>query len=117
VLIGNDLATAVLVLALLFVNDSGDIWIIYVVALAYGFSQQVGAAARSGLVAGMLPDDLLAQANGVLESARSGIRIAAPVAGAGLCSSRDSATSSRRRCCARSCPPSCSARAASGWPR
>jgi hypothetical protein len=44
----------------------------------------VGAAARSGLVAGMLPDDLLAQANGLLESARSGIRIAAPVAGAGL---------------------------------
>jgi MFS family permease len=84
VLIGNDLATAVMVLALLFVNDSGDVWIIYVVALAYGFSQQVAAAARSGLVAGMLPDDLLPQANGVLESARSGIRIIAPVAGAGL---------------------------------
>jgi hypothetical protein len=84
VLIGNDLATAVVVLALLFVNDSGDVWIIYAVALAYGFSQQVGAAARSGLVAGMLPGELLAQANGVLESARSGIRIAAPVAGAGL---------------------------------
>ena len=82
-LIGNDLATAVMVLALLFVNDSGDVWIIYAVALAYGFSQQVGAAARSGLVAGMLPDDLLPQANGVLESARSGIRIVAPVAGAG----------------------------------
>ena len=73
-----------MVLALLFVNDSGDVWIIYAVALAYGFSQQVGAAARSGLVAGMLPDDLLPQANGVLESARSGIRIIAPVAGAGL---------------------------------
>lgn len=84
VLIGNDLATAVMVLALLFVHDGGDVWIIYLVALAYGFSQQVGAAARSGLVAGMLPDDLLPQANGVLESARSGIRIIAPVAGAGL---------------------------------
>ena len=84
VLIGNDLVTAVMVLALLFINDSGDVWIIYAVALAYGFSQQVGAAARSGLVAGMLPDELLPQANGLLESARSGIRIAAPVAGAGL---------------------------------
>src|SRR6476646_9440746 len=72
------LATAALVLCLLFVNDSGDVWIIYAVALAYGFSQQVGAAARSGLVAGMLPDDLLPPANGVLESARSGIRIVAP---------------------------------------
>jgi MFS family permease len=84
VLIGNDLATAVVVLALLLVHDRGDVWIIYAVALLYGFSQQVGAAARSGLVAGMLPDELLPQANGVLESARSGIRIAAPVAGAGL---------------------------------
>ena len=84
VLIGNDLTTGVIVLALLFVHSSGDVWIIYAVSLAYGFSQQVGAAARSGLVAGMLPDDLLPQANGVLESARSGIRIAAPVAGAGL---------------------------------
>jgi MFS family permease len=84
VLIGNDLATAVVVLALLLVRDAGDVWIIYAVALLYGFSQQVGAAARSGLVAGMLPDELLPQANGVLESARSGIRIAAPVAGAGL---------------------------------
>src|ERR1700704_6401837 len=84
VLIGNDLVTAVIVLGLLFVNDGGDVWIIYAVALAYGFSQQVGAAARTGLVAGMLPDDLLAQANGLLESARSGIRIAAPVASAGL---------------------------------
>jgi hypothetical protein len=84
VLVANDLSTAVVVLALLFVRSADDIWIIYVVALAYGFSQQVGAAARGGLVAGMLPDELLPLANGVLESARSGIRIAAPVAGAGL---------------------------------
>jgi MFS family permease len=84
VLIANDLSTAVVVLALLFVRSADDVWIIYVVALVYGFSQQVGAAARGGLVAGMVPDELRPLANGVLEAARSGIRIAAPVAGAAI---------------------------------
>jgi MFS family permease len=84
VLIANDLAAAVLVCALLAVHDAGDVWIIYAVALGYGFAQQLGSAARGGLVAGLVADDLLPVANGLLESARSGIRIVAPVAGAAL---------------------------------
>jgi MFS family permease len=84
VLVVNDLATAALVLCLLFVHGAGDVWIIYAVAAGYGFSQQVGTAARSGFVAGMVSDDLLPAANGLLESARSGIRIVAPLIGAGL---------------------------------
>ena len=84
VLIANDLATGAVVLALLAVHDRSDVWIVYVVALLYGFSNQVGAAARGGLVAGLVPDDLLARANGVIESARSGVRIVAPAVGAAL---------------------------------
>ena len=84
VLIVNDLAAAALVCALLAVHDAGDVWIIYAVALGYGFAQQLGSAARGGLVAGLVADDLLPVANGLLESARSGIRIVAPVAGAAL---------------------------------
>jgi MFS family permease len=84
VLITNDLAAALLVCALLAVRDAGDVWIIYAVALGYGFVQQLGSAARGGLVAGIVADDLLPVANGLLESARSGIRIIAPVAGATL---------------------------------
>jgi MFS family permease len=84
VLIATDLATAALVLCLLVVHDSGGVWIVYAVALGYGFSQQVGAAARGAFVAGMVPDELLPAANGLLEAARSGIRIVAPVVGAGL---------------------------------
>jgi MFS family permease len=84
VLIANDLCAALLVCALLAVHDAGDVWIIYGVALGYGFVQQLGAAARGGLVAGIVPDDLLPTANGLLESARSGIRIVAPVTGAAL---------------------------------
>jgi MFS family permease len=84
VLIANDLATGAVVLALLAVNDRSDVWIVYGVALLYGFSNQVGAAARGGLVAGLVPEDLLAPANGVIESARSGVRIVAPAVGAAL---------------------------------
>jgi MFS family permease len=84
VLIANDLCAAALVCALLAVHGRGDVWIIYAVALGYGFVQQLGAAARGGLVAGLVPDDLLPTANGLLESARSGIRIIAPVTGAAL---------------------------------
>ncbi len=84
VLIATDVAAAALVCALLAVHDAGDVWIIYAVALGYGFAQQLGSAARGGLVAGLVPDDLLPVANGLLESARSGIRIVAPVAGAAL---------------------------------
>ncbi len=83
-LIANDLAAAVLVCSLAAVHDAGDVWIIYAVALGYGFVQQVGSAARAGLVAGLVADELLPVANGLLESARSGIRIIAPVAGAAL---------------------------------
>jgi MFS family permease len=84
VLIANDLVAAGLVCNLLLVHGRDDVWIIYAVALGYGFVQQLGAAARGGLVAGIVPDDLLPTANGLLESARSGIRIVAPVAGAAL---------------------------------
>lgn len=84
VLIANDLAAALLVCALLAVHDPGDVWIIYAVALGYGFAQQLGQAARGGLVAGIVSDELLPVANGLLESARSGIRIIAPVTGAAL---------------------------------
>ena len=84
VLIANDLGAAVLVCALLAVHDAGDVWIIYAVAFGYGFVQQLGSAARGGLVAGLVADDLLPVANGLLESARSGIRIVAPVVGAAL---------------------------------
>ncbi len=83
-MIANDVATGLVVLALLLVHDRRDLWILYAVALAYGASQQLYAAARSGLVAGMVPDDLLGHANGLLESARSGVRIAGPAIGAAV---------------------------------
>ena len=80
----TNLATAVAVLPLLFVHDRGDVWIIYAVTLAYGFSYTVLGAGLSGLLATMLPEDELADANGLMQTAREALRLFAPLAGAGL---------------------------------
>ena len=80
----TNLLTAVAVLPLLLVHDRGDVWIIYAVTLAYGFSFTVLGAGLSGLLATMLPEDELADANGVLQTAREGLRLFAPLAGAAM---------------------------------
>ena len=56
-------AEALVVLALLFVHDRGDVWIIYAVALFYGAAGTFGASARSALMTVMLPRELLAESN------------------------------------------------------
>jgi MFS family permease len=83
-LIVTNLATAVAVLPLLLVHDRGDVWIIYAVTVAYGISYTLLGAGLSGLLATMLPADELADANGVMQTAREGLRLCAPLAGAGL---------------------------------
>jgi MFS family permease len=83
-LIVTNLATALAVFPLLLVHDSGDVWIIYAVTVAYGFSYTVLGAGLSGLLATMLPADELAEANGVMQTAREGLRLFAPLAGAGM---------------------------------
>jgi MFS family permease len=79
----TNLATAVAVLALLLVHDRGDVWIIYAVTVAYGFSYTVLGAGLSGLLATMLPADELAEANGVMQTARESLRLCAPFSAAG----------------------------------
>jgi MFS family permease len=69
---------------LLFLHDARDAWLIYVVAFLYGVVGSVFYPARSALLRLMLPEDLLAEANGILSSLQQGLRIVAPLAGAGL---------------------------------
>jgi MFS family permease len=84
VMIVHDLLSAAAVMSLVMVGGREDVWIIFAVALLYGVSSVVTYAARAGLLVSMLPDDLLGEANGVLASAGQGVRIAAPLVGAGL---------------------------------
>src|SRR5262245_46525426 len=79
-----NLITAAGVLGLLFVHSSAQVWILYAVAALYGVSLNTLAAARYGLLKDMLPDDQLGSANASVRTVSDGIRIIAPVAGAGL---------------------------------
>ncbi len=83
-MIVTDLALAATVLSLLTVHSRGDAWLIYLVALLYGIGGSVFFPARSALLRIMLPEELLADANGILSSTQQGVRIAAPLVGAGL---------------------------------
>ncbi len=73
---------AVVVLSLLFVHDRGDVWIIYAVTVFYGAAGTFAASARSALLTVMVPQELLAESNGVLHTLREGLRLVAPLVGA-----------------------------------
>jgi hypothetical protein len=75
-------AEAVVVLSLLFVHDRGDVWIIYAVTVFYGAAGTLAASARSALLTVMVPQELLGESNGVLQTLREGLRLIAPLVGA-----------------------------------
>jgi len=75
---------AVVVLSLLFVHDRGDVWIIYAVTVFYGAAGTFAASARSALLTVMVPQELLAESNGVLQTLREGLRLVAPLVGAAI---------------------------------
>lgn len=83
-MIAADCTLGAIVLVLLLVHDRGDAWLIYLVGLAYGLVGTVFYPARSALLRVMLPEELLAEANGALQSTTQGLRIVAPLAGAGI---------------------------------
>ena len=83
-LIATSLGLAGAVLLLLFVRDRGDLWLIYLVAALYGIGGVVNFSARSAFLTVMLPRELLADANAVLQSVREGLRLISPLAGAAL---------------------------------
>ena len=83
-MIATDVAIGLIVLSLLFVHDRGDVWILYAVTFLYGLAGDIFAGALSALMRVMLPEELLVDANAALQTARQGMRLVAPLAGAGL---------------------------------
>lgn len=83
-MIASDVVLAAVVLLLLFVHTAADAWLIYLVAVLYGAVGTVFYPARAALMRLMLPEELLADANGALSIARQGLRVVAPALGAGL---------------------------------
>ncbi|MFD5814240.1 MFS transporter [Streptomyces sp. NPDC127038] len=83
-LIATNLVTAALVLLLLLVQDGGQIWLIYVVMFGYGLAASVLGPAQTGLLQTLVPEDLLGDANSVMQTAQWGLRLITPLLGAGL---------------------------------
>jgi predicted MFS family arabinose efflux permease len=82
-LIGANLANAALV-CLLLLAGHGQVWLIYLVLFGYGAAGAMIMSAQTALLAVMLPEDLLGEANSLLQVAEVGLRIITPLIGAGL---------------------------------
>jgi MFS family permease len=79
-----DLAGAVVLLSLVFVHGRGQVWLIYTVTLLYGAVGYLFYSAQSAYLTRLLPAELLGDANAVLQTTGEGMRLIAPLAGAGL---------------------------------
>jgi MFS family permease len=83
-IVTTDLVLGAAVLLLLLVHGRDQAWLIYVVMVMYGLAYGVLGSGESALLREMLPEELLGNANGMLQTFRQGIRLVGPVAGAGL---------------------------------
>lgn len=83
-LIVVNLATPLWLAPLMFVHNTDQVWVVYLVMFGYGVSGSINGPAQSALVPALVPEELLGEANAATQTIRGLLRIASPVAGAGL---------------------------------
>ena len=83
-LIAFNLLPAALLPTLLAVDSTGRLWLLFAVLFLYGASSVVDSAAESALVTAAVPAELLGDFNGLRTTIREGMKLLAPLAGAGL---------------------------------
>ncbi len=83
-LIGVNLLLGALVLTLLTVDSPDTLWLLFAVLFVYGAAGVVHDAAESALVAAAVDPRLLGDFNGLRTTASEGMKLVAPLAGAGL---------------------------------
>lgn len=83
-LVALSLFMAALLLTLCAVDGPGELWLLYAVLFVYGAAGTVHDAAESALVAGAVDRSLLGDFNGLRMTASEGMKLLAPLAGAGL---------------------------------
>ncbi|MEV5436165.1 MFS transporter [Streptomyces sp. NPDC052682] len=83
-LLGTNLLLAGVLLTLLTVDSAGGVWVLYAVLFVYGAAGVVHDAAESALVATAVDRSLLGDVNGLRMTATEGMKLLAPLAGAGL---------------------------------
>ncbi|EFL31285.1 integral membrane efflux protein [Streptomyces viridochromogenes DSM 40736] len=84
VLIGVNVLLAALLLTLVGVDSAGELWLLYGVLFVYGAAGVVHDAAESALVSAAVDPALLGDFNGLRMTATEGMKLLAPLAGAGL---------------------------------
>ncbi|MGV9389553.1 MFS transporter [Streptomyces olivaceus] len=83
-LIAASLLMASLLPALLAVGSRDTLWLLFAVLFVYGTAGVVHDAAESALVAAAVDPELLGDFNGLRMAANEGMKLVAPLAGAGL---------------------------------
>ncbi|GGV79320.1 MFS transporter [Streptomyces griseoloalbus] len=83
-LIGASLLMAALLLTLCAVDSPRGVWLLYAVLCVYGAAGVVHDAAESALIATAVDRSLLGDFNGLRMTANEGMKLLAPLAGAGL---------------------------------
>ncbi|MBJ6646761.1 MFS transporter [Streptomyces sp. BSE7-9] len=83
-LIVLSLSMAALLLTLCAVDGPEELWLLYAVLFVYGAAGTVHDAAESALVASAVDGSLLGDFNGLRMTAGEGMKLLAPLAGAGL---------------------------------
>ncbi len=84
VFIAANLVMVGVLLLTLLVHSAGQVWLLYLITLCYGFSGIIISPIQSVLVAGIAETDDLASANGLLQSSSDGVKLLAPLIGAAL---------------------------------
>ena len=83
-LIGTNLGLAVLLLTLYGVHSRADLWLLFTVLFVYGTTIVVQDPAESALLTAAVDRDLLGDFNGLRMTAVEGMKLVAPLTGAGL---------------------------------
>jgi MFS family permease len=78
------LITGAMLLALLAVRDSGQVWLVLVVTFLYGLSGTTISGAQTALMKTLVPAEQLADANGLQQTLQQVMRLVTPALGIGV---------------------------------
>ncbi|WP_030706809.1 MFS transporter [Streptomyces sp. NRRL F-2580] len=84
VLVGGGLVMAALLPVLLLLDSAGRVWLLFAVLLVYGVCGSLHEAAEAALVPQAVDGRLLGDFNGLRLTANEGVKLIAPLVGAGL---------------------------------
>lgn len=80
------IATVTLILAILFITDYKEMWLLFTISAIRGLGQAVQMPAVSALIPQLVPEDKLMRVNGINSSIQSFIMLVSPIASGALLS-------------------------------